>query len=89
MIAETKHSIEPLTIEWGTFETLSTVAGLARCLLDQWPANCAADAYVTALMVCDAILTGSDEDTADDARASFVDAAHEAGLSIRPDDDII
>ncbi|WP_311273578.1 DUF982 domain-containing protein [Rhizobium sp. WCS2018Hpa-8] len=89
MIAEANHAIAPLTIEWGTFETLSTVAGLARCLLDHWPPDCAADAYVTALMVCDAVLTGSDEDTAEDARAAFVDSAHEAGLSVCPDDDFI
>lgn len=89
MIAVTNHSISPLTIVWGTFETLSTVAGLARCLLDYWPADYTADAYVTALMVCDAVINGSDEDTPADARAAFVDAAHEAGLSVYPDDDVI
>lgn len=89
MTLEANHTIAPLKIEWGSFETLSTVEGLARCLIDQWPADCTADAYVTALMVCDAVLTGSDEDTAEEARAAFVDAAHEVGLSVSPDDDFI
>ncbi|MCM2436332.1 DUF982 domain-containing protein [Agrobacterium rosae] len=89
MIVEANHPIAQLTIEWGSFETLSTVEGLARCLIDRWPADFTADAYVTALVVCDAVLTGSDEDTADDARAAFVDAAHEVGLSVSPDDDFI
>lgn len=89
MIAEANHAIAPLKIEWGSFETLSTVEGLARCLIDQWPADCTTDAYVTALMVCAAVLTGGDEDTAEDARAAFVDAAHEVGLSVSPDDDFI
>ncbi|MEH3125584.1 DUF982 domain-containing protein [Agrobacterium cavarae] len=81
--------IEPLTIEWGSFETATTVTGLARCLLDHWPGEGQSEAYVTALMVCDAVLTGSDEDNADDARAAFVEAAHEAGLTILPDDDLM
>ncbi|MCM2432119.1 DUF982 domain-containing protein [Agrobacterium rosae] len=90
MAVGTSHPIVPLTIEWGGFETFTTVEGLARCLLGQWPADCNADAYVTALMVCDAVLSGSDEDTPEDARASFVDAAHEAGMSIFfPDDGFI
>ena len=89
MVIEPTHPIAPLTIEWGSFETLSTVEGLARCLIDHWPADCTADAYVTALMVCDAVLTGSDEDTVEEARAAFIDAAHEAGLSVIPDDDFI
>jgi hypothetical protein len=38
-------------------------------------------------MVCDAVLAGSDEDAPEDARAAFVEAAHEAGLSVLPDDD--
>ncbi len=87
MIPDPIHTIKPLTIEWGSFETFSTVAGLARCLLDQWPAEGQGEAYVTALMVCDAVLTGSDEDEPADARAAFVDAAHEAGLTVAPDDD--
>lgn len=86
MILEPIHPIEPLTIEWGSFETISTVRGLARCLLDQWPADGQGEAYVTALMVCDAVLTGAEDDEASDARAAFVDAAHEAGLLVCLDD---
>ena len=51
-------SIEPLIIEWGSFDTITTVAGLARCLLDQWPVEGQGEAYVTALMVCDAVFAG-------------------------------
>ncbi|WP_320203026.1 DUF982 domain-containing protein [Agrobacterium rosae] len=40
-------------------------------------------------MVCDAVLTGSDEDTVEEARAAFVEAAHEAGLSISLDEDFV
>lgn len=89
MIPEPIYPIEPITIEWGSFETIATVTGLARCLLDQWPAEGQGEAYVTALMVCDAVLAGSDEDNPDDARAAFVEAAHEAGLTVYPDDGII
>ncbi|MEN0115455.1 MAG: DUF982 domain-containing protein [Agrobacterium cavarae] len=89
MISDNLQAIKPLTIEWGSFETFTSVTGLARCLLDQWPAESNGEAYITALMVCDAVLTGSDDDTAADARQAFVDAAHEAGLSICPDDDFI
>lgn len=78
--------IAPVTIEWGSFETLETVSALAQCLLRQWPEGANSDAYVTALMVCDAVLVGSDEDTAEHARAAFVEAAHDAGFSVSPDD---
>lgn len=89
MIPDTIHPIEPMMIEWGSFETITTVTGLARCLLDQWPTEGQGEAYVTALMVCDAVLAGSDEDSPDDARSAFVEAAHEAGLTVLPDDDLI
>lgn len=80
------QAIAPVTPEWGKFETLITVAELASCLLREWPDGTRTEAYVTALMVCDAVLAGSEEDTAEDARAAFVDAAHEAGFSVSPDD---
>lgn len=60
---------------------------MARCLLDQWPAEGKDEAYVAALMVCDAVLTVSDEDEPGDARASFVEAAHEVGLTVSSNDD--
>lgn len=87
MIPDPIHPIKPLTIDWGSFETFTTVTGLARCLLDQWPDEGQGEAYITALMVCDAVLAGSDEDEPKEARAAFVEAAHEAGLSVFPDDD--
>ncbi len=89
MNPDAMHTIEPLTIEWGSFETINTVTGLARCLLDQWPAEGQREAYVTALMVCDAVLAGSDEDQPADARAAFIEAAHEASLTVLPDDDLM
>lgn len=46
------------------------------------------EAYLTAMMVCDAVLNGSEDDTPDDARAAFVEAAHEAGLFIVGEDDV-
>ncbi|WP_421359095.1 DUF982 domain-containing protein [Agrobacterium rosae] len=87
MASETNQTIAPVTIEWGSFEILSTVSGLALCLLDEWSSDSIGDAYVTALMVCDAVLIGSDEDTAANSRAAFVATAHEAGLPVFPDDD--
>nr|WP_320196647.1 DUF982 domain-containing protein [Agrobacterium rosae]MDX8316330.1 DUF982 domain-containing protein [Agrobacterium rosae] len=78
--------IAPVTVEWGSFETLGTVSALARCLLRHWPDGTHGEAYVTALMVCDAVLAGGEDDTAEDARASFIAAAHEAGLLVSPDD---
>ncbi|NTB01059.1 DUF982 domain-containing protein [Agrobacterium tumefaciens] len=79
--------IEPLTILWGEFETIETVSGLARCLLDKWPASADGQAYVTALMVCSAVLENGLDDRPEDARVAFIEAAHEAGLSVSPDDE--
>lgn len=79
--------IVPLQIAWGDYSTLSTVLALADCLMQQWPGPTDGDTYVTALMVCDAVLSGSEDDLPEDARAAFIDAAHEAGLSLMEDDD--
>ncbi len=81
--------IEPLTILWGDFETLETVTDLARCLLNKWPAGTDGQAYVTALMVCSAVLENGLDDRPEDARAAFLDAVHEALLSVSPDDDAL
>ncbi|MGO8530154.1 DUF982 domain-containing protein [Rhizobium ruizarguesonis] len=78
--------IVPVQIHWGNLETLSSVLDMANCLMTQWPAPTTAEAYLTALMVCEAVLRGSEDDTAEDARAAFIDAAHEAGLSVSGDD---
>lgn len=88
MIPENIHNVEPLTIEWGSFETISTVTGLARCLLDHWPAEASGEAYIIALMVCDAVLTGQDDDQPSEARSAFIEAAHEACLTVFPDYDL-
>jgi hypothetical protein len=79
--------IEPITINWGNFETLETVTDLARVLLHRWPGSTEAQAYVTALMVCSAVLENGLDDRPEDARLAFVDAAREAGMSVSPDDD--
>lgn len=81
------YKISPLTILWGDFATLNTVTELARCLLENWPGDTTADAYATALMVCSAVLENGLDDRPEDARAAFIDAAHEALLSVSPDDD--
>lgn len=72
-------------INWG-YETLSSVYDLANCLMHQWPAKTDGDAYVTALMVCAAVLEGGEDDTAEHARAAFIEAAHEVGLAVEGDD---
>ena len=74
--------IAPVQIGWGNFGTLSSVSDLANCLMHQWHANTDGDAYMTALMVCAAVLEGGEDDTAEDARAAFIEAAHEAGLVV-------
>lgn len=79
--------IEPITINWGNFETLETVTDLARVLLHRWPGSTEAQSYVTALMVCSAVLENGLDDRPEDARLAFFDAAREAGLSVSPDDD--
>lgn len=79
--------IEPITVLWGDFETLGTVTDLARVLLHKWPGGTEAQAYVTALMVCSAVLENGLDDRPEDARLAFVEAVHEAGLSVSPDDD--
>ncbi len=79
--------ITPVQIAWGDYSTSSTVFDLADCLMQQWPGPNDGDTYVTALMVCDAVLSGSEDDLPEDARAAFIEAAHEAGLSLMEDDD--
>ncbi|MGQ8634403.1 DUF982 domain-containing protein [Agrobacterium sp. DKPNP3] len=80
--------IEPVTINSGDFETFETVTDMARYLLDKWPASTDGQAYVTALMVCSAVLENGLDDRPEDARAAFIDAVHEAHLSVSPDDDL-
>lgn len=81
--------IEPITILWGDFETLETVTDLARVLLHQWPGSTEAQAYVTALMVCSAVLENGLDDRPEDARLAFVEASHEAGMAVSPDDEAL
>ncbi|AYM66164.1 DUF982 domain-containing protein [Agrobacterium fabrum] len=80
------HKIVPLQIEWGSFRTLSSVVELADCLMREWPGSTDGAAYITALMVCDAVLSGGEDDAPEHAREAFVEAAFEAGLSIFDED---
>ncbi|WP_315855760.1 DUF982 domain-containing protein [Rhizobium leguminosarum] len=79
--------IAPVQIAWGDYSTLSTVWALADYLVQQWPGPTDGDAYLTALMVCDAVLAGSEDDLPEDARAAFIEAVREAGLTLMDDDD--
>lgn len=79
-------SVVPVQIEWGDFRTLSSVYELAECLMHNWQAPVENEAYTTALMVCAAVLGGSEDDEPSHARAAFIDAAYEAGLSVAPED---
>ncbi|MBP2563369.1 hypothetical protein J2857_006168 [Neorhizobium galegae] len=79
--------ITPVQIAWGDYSTLSTVFDLADCLMQQWPGPTDGDGYLTALMVCGAVLAGSEDDVPEDARVAFIEAAYEAGLSVMGDDD--
>lgn len=78
--------IVPLQINWGSFETLSSVYDLASCLLHQWPADTSGEAYVTALIICAAALQGGEEDAPEHAREAFIEAAREVGLAVEEDD---
>lgn len=79
--------ITPVQIGWGDFSSLETVGASADCLMLQWPAPTNSDAYLTALMVCDAMLAGSEDDVPEDVRAAFIEAVHEADLTLMDDDD--
>lgn len=76
--------IEPVQI--GLADPLTTVGELADHLMTKWPASGGGDLYLTALMVCEAVLRGGEDDTPEHARAAFVEAAYEAGLAVIDDD---
>lgn len=76
------YQILPLQIEWGGFRTLTSVAELAECLMTDWPGATDGDAYLTALMVCEAVMSGGEDDTPEHARDAFIDAVFEAELSV-------
>ena len=79
------YQIVPLQTEWGSFRTLSSVVDLADCLIREWPGATDGDAYVTALMVCEAVLSGGEDDTPEHARDAFIEAAREAGFLVETD----
>jgi hypothetical protein len=68
----------------GRYRNADTVSDLASMLLVEWPVQAKGDAFRHALAVCfDAMETQSG---ASRARKAFVAAAHEAGISVLPDD---
>ena len=66
------------------YTVLKTVLDLGEALLFEWPVE-EGDAYYEALQVCVEVLTNPDRPSGD-ARAAFVAAAREAGVSVLPDD---
>jgi hypothetical protein len=66
-------------------KTLTTVSELAQSLMYDFPKEGRGEAYQTALMTCLDVLEGGDS-TAEEARASFIDAAHEVELMVLPED---
>lgn len=74
--------IAPIRMEWGSFQELSSVSELAECLVREWPGSTDGDAYVTAIMVCDAVLSGGEDDAPEHARDAFIEATREAGFMI-------
>lgn len=52
------------------------------CLVREWPGTPDGEAYVTALMVCDAVLSRGEDDKPEHARDAFIEAAREAGFMI-------
>ncbi|WP_144579288.1 DUF982 domain-containing protein [Agrobacterium sp. DE0009] len=81
-----RFNIKPVTIKNGDFIKLETVKDLASYLFKKWPGPENNRAYLTAVMVCSAVLENGLSERRDDARAAFVAAAHEARLVVLPDD---
>jgi hypothetical protein len=79
--------IKPIKAEvhgLGRYRDAHTVSDLASMLLVEWPVQAKGDAFRHALVVCfDALEARSG---AGRARKAFVAAAHEAGISVLPDD---
>ena len=71
-------------LELARYTVITTVAGLGEALLFRWPVD-HGDAFHEALRVCLDVLANPDRPSSD-ARAAFVAAAREAGISVLPDD---
>lgn len=87
MAAATGVPIKPVTIHVGDKSPRrfsATVEGLMGILMsDRWPDK-ASPKFNGAMSACvDAAVGG----TGDKARKAFVDAAHDAGIAVSPDDD--
>jgi hypothetical protein len=71
--------------EIGGYRNLVNIENLADCLLYRFPEAGRGEAYRTALAVCLEVMEGG-KSTAADARAAFVAAAREVGVTVLPDD---
>jgi adenosine/AMP kinase len=68
----------------GRYRSAYTVSDLALMLMNKWPPQAKGLAFHRALATCLEALEGQPD--AEQAREAFVDAAHEAGISVLPDD---
>ena len=68
----------------GRYRSAHTVSDLALMLMNRWPPQAQGHAFRRALATCLEALEGQSD--AERAREAFVDAAHEAGISVLPDD---
>lgn len=68
----------------GRARVINSVVALAEVLLTQWPVT-DGEAYQEALRVCLDVLENPAR-PAEDARAAFVAAARDAGVTVLPDD---
>ncbi|NTJ65026.1 DUF982 domain-containing protein [Agrobacterium rhizogenes] len=66
----------------GHFAIITNALDAANCMSEEWPVS-GGPAVDEAVLVClDAVLGKA---SAEESRKAFLDAAHEAGLSVRPD----
>ena len=82
-MSELSVPIKPVQAEVhgaGRYRRARTVSDLASMLMSDWPAQAKGDAFRHALVAC---LEAQD---AARARKAFIEAAHEAGISVLPDD---
>ncbi|MBN8949695.1 MULTISPECIES: DUF982 domain-containing protein [unclassified Rhizobium] len=66
----------------GRYAIITNALDAANCMSDEWPVNGGPAVDEAVLLCLDAVLGKA---SAEEARRAFLDAAHEAGLSVRPD----
>jgi len=65
----------------GRYAIITNALDAANCMSDEWPVNGGPAVDEAVLLCLDAVLGKA---SAGGARRAFLDAAHEAGLSVRP-----